>query len=75
MKRFAYLLLVTALVAFTIFAFSSRARLAQEEPCGCSTACLGGKRCAINCPTGKAAHCECLGGSQYNPQEPKCYCK
>ena len=75
MKRLTFLLVLIALVAITLFASSNRARPVPIEPCGCYTACMGGKNCAISCPTGKAAHCECLGGSQTSPQEPKCYCR
>lgn len=75
MKRLAILLVIAAFIALSFLAFSNRARTSQAEPCGCNVACLGGKTCAINCPTGKAAHCECSGASQYNPAEAKCYCR
>lgn len=85
MKRLTFLLVIMALVVFTLLASSNRAgpvqssELAQPvqtaQPCGCSTACMGGKKCAISCPTGRAAHCDCLGGSQTSPQEAKCYCR
>jgi hypothetical protein len=77
MKRLTFLLVFIALVAFTftLLASSNRARPAGAEPCGCSADCMGGKKCAISCPVGTAAHCECIGGSQTSPSEPKCYCR
>jgi hypothetical protein len=88
MKRLTFFLLAIVLIfAFALLASSNRARPAhasestqpaqanRAEPCGCSTACMGGKRCAIKCPEGKAAHCECEGGTTFSPQEAKCYCR
>lgn len=74
MKRFTILLVIAAFIALSFLAFSNRART-QPENCGCNTACMGGKSCAIKCATGKAAHCDCVGGNQYNPAEAKCYCQ
>lgn len=83
MRRLTFLLVVVLLVASTFVIASSRVKPARSlEPagpvptdCGCRTACMGGKSCAIACPTGKAAHCDCLGGSEHHPQQAKCYCQ
>src|SRR5205085_4821860 len=86
MKYLSWLLVVIALVACTLLVASNRARLgqtsaatqpasAQKNNCGCTTACMGGKQCAISCPQGQAAHCECEDRGPANPKEPKCYCR
>ncbi len=79
MNRRTILVLVITFTIATLFVFTAHAWLAAQVrttgDCGCSTACMGGKSCAINCPTGKAAHCDCVGGSQHTPAEAKCYCR
>ena len=88
MKHFIVLLLaITIFFAIASFASSNSAqptstlqptRSAQPnnaEDCGCRASCMGGKQCAIKCPEGKAAHCECEGGGPPFPQEAKCSCR
>jgi hypothetical protein len=79
MKRLTLVVMIVVLFTLILLTPSSRAWLAARfgtsGDCGCSTACMGGKSCAINCPTGQAAHCDCVGGSEHTPQEAKCYCR
>lgn len=88
MKRLTFLLLAIVLFfAFTSLVSSNRARPTpaseSTQPvqanntalCGCTISCLGAKQCAIKCPEGKAAHCECEDMGERRPQEPKCYCR
>ncbi len=78
MKRRIILSVVVALAVVTLFIFSTRAWLAAPVQttgdCGCYKACMGGDSCAIKCPTGKAAHCNCADGTQQNPGRAYCYC-
>jgi len=90
MKRLTFLLIVLviiALAAFTLLASGNRARLAQtlestqpaqakqNDDCGCHSACMGTNQCAIKCPVGQAAHCDCKTVGARGEQQPNCYCR
>lgn len=86
MKRLTFALAVLTLAVLIIFVGNDRATPAralepaqptQAQPCGgtCSTSCMGGEKCSIGCPTGKAAHCDCKGvNSPHVPEKASCYC-
>lgn len=78
-RRLTVILVIIVFGVIGFFGYSNRASLSSPSgstaDCGCNVACMGGKSCAINCPTGKAAHCDCVGNAGFVPQEAKCYCQ
>lgn len=76
MKKRLIILAILIFSAVGFLGYSNRASLSNASnataDCGCNVSCLGGKTCAISCPTGQAAHCDCVGNA---PQEARCYCR
>lgn len=80
MKRFTLILVILILGVVALFAYSNRAWLSGQynatQDCGCNVSCMEGKNCAIKCPVGKAAHCDCdYGLTGKAPAKARCYCQ